>query len=126
MDSINNLLTFLDKIQGWPAALLTVVGCISIGYLLKFWKWFPNESIPIVVILFGIAFFMFLADPRPSDKPARIWVVRNAIIGLIYGCVAWALHYWAISYAEEYLIKKFGKPSNENQDNTPNTIPPKS
>jgi len=107
IDYLNSLLSALDKIQGLSAAALICFGCIVLGYILRFIKKFPNDGIPVAVILFGSAMMLFLADPRPTAMPARIWSVRNLLVGAIIGFVAWMLHKVVLSKIEEYIAKKF-------------------
>ena len=123
LDNINDLLQVLDKIQGASSTLLVVGVCIIVGYCLKLIKKFPNDAIPVVVIISGAALMMFLADGRPTTMPKRIWEVRNLCIGVIYGFIAWGIHYWGLSYAEQWLSSKFGKTPIKNEENT-STQPP--
>jgi hypothetical protein len=105
METINNVLSWLDKIQGLSAVGLTCAACIAIGYVLKMWNKFPNNLIPVFVIAFGGFALMIIADARPTTMPARIWVFRNLFVGWIIGFVAWQFHYWVLSYIEDYLVK---------------------
>ena len=107
LDSIDNLLHGLDAIQGLNAVGLVCFSCIILGYILRFIKKFPNDGIPVAVILWGGFLMMFLADGKPTPMPERVWVVRNACIGLIIGFIAWMLHYWALSWIEEKLQSIF-------------------
>lgn len=133
MDYLNDLLTGLDKIQGLSAVALVCFGCVVVGYVLRFIKSFPNDGIPVVVILFGAVAMLALADPRASAMPARIWTVRNLFVGLIIGFVAWMLHKIVLSRIEDYIAKRFPgasdttfftrKPSDKPDE--PTTEPPK-
>lgn len=80
--------------------------CIVVGYILRFIKAFPNDGIPVVVILTGALAMMMLADPRPTTMTARIWTTRNLIVGLIIGFIAWIMHKTIISKLETYLMQK--------------------
>ena len=94
---------WLSKLYGLPGGMLVLLSCIAFGYLLKFVpkKWFPNAGISVAVILWGCAFNMLIADPRADALPIRIWVVKNLLIGLIIGVVAWMVH--------NKVIKRFSK-----------------
>lgn len=107
MDWINDLLSSLDKIQGLSAAALVCFTCIVVGYALRFIKRFPNDGIPVVVILWGGMAMLLLADPRASTMPARIWTMRNLCIGLVIGFVAWLLHKIVLSRIEDFIASKF-------------------
>lgn len=109
MDYLNALLAVLDKIQGLPAVALVCASCIVVGYVLRFIKAFPNNAIPVVVILWGAVAMMLLADPRATNMPLRIWAMRNLLVGLAIGFLAWMLHYWVLSWIEDYIAKKFPK-----------------
>ena len=85
---------WLSKLYGLPGGMLVLISCIAFGYLLKFVpkQWFPNQGIPLAVILWGCTFNMLIADPRADSLPIRIWVVKNLLIGLIIGVAAWMVH----------------------------------
>src|SRR5262249_39399457 len=108
MDWLNQLLSALDKIQGLPAAALVCFGCIVFGYILRFIKPFPNQGIPVAVILTGAVGMLLLADPRASSMPARIWTMRNLLVGLIIGFVAWMLHKFVLTRVEKWIASKVG------------------
>src|SRR5262245_14213792 len=103
MESLENILSQLDKIQGWSAAVLVFAACIVVGYMLRFIKSFPNDAIPLVVILTGALSMLLLADPRPTTMSSRIWTSRNCIVGLILGFAAWMAHKFVIGRLEAYL-----------------------
>jgi hypothetical protein len=103
MDQLENLLKVLDKIQGLSAVALVCFTCIVVGYALKFVKSFPNNAIPLVVIMWGAVAMLFLADPRPTTMSPRIWTARNFSVGLLIGALAWGIHYWALSYLETWI-----------------------
>jgi len=107
MDSLEDLLGILDKVQGLSGAALICFSCIIVGYLLRFIRSFPNDGIPLVVILWGALFNLLLADPYVAGSSLRVWTVKNFLVGLIYGAIAWGVHYWALSKIEDYISKKF-------------------
>lgn len=111
-DYLNNLLQILDKVQGMSAAALVCVSCIVVGYVLRFIKKFPNDGIPVVVILWGAVAMLFIADPHPPATTMRVWTVRNFLVGLTIGLIAWMLHKFVLSWVEDYLAKKFPSASN--------------
>lgn len=82
---------YLQKLEGSPAVLLVVLSAIVLGYVLKRFKTFPNDAIPIVVILWGGVIYPLIADAN-NDLTLRVWLVRNVAIGLITGFVAWVFH----------------------------------
>lgn len=107
MDTLETLLTqvtgMLQKLDGLPATGLTILSCIVIGYVLRFIKKFPNDGIPVVVILWAGVFYPMIADDN-NDITLRVWLVRNALIGLVIGFVAWIIHKQVLSRLED----KFG------------------
>lgn len=107
LDSIEQFLSFLDKIQGLSAAALVGLTCIVVGYLMRAIKPFPNEGIPVVVILWGAIGMLFLADPRATNMPARIWTVRNLFVGLVIGLLSWFAHKLILSRIENWFIAKY-------------------
>lgn len=114
MDYLNDLLQWLDKIQGLSAGALVLFSAIVVGYCLKFIKTFPNQAIPIVVILWSAIAMLFIADPRATTMPARVWSTRNLLTGLIDGLLAWLLHNLVLSKVEDWLAAKFPDLGNTN------------
>lgn len=97
MDTINQVLTFvtdtLGKLYGLPGAVLCLIASIGLGWVLKGFKRFPNDAIPVVVVLAACVLNMVLADPRADTLPLRLWAAKNFTVGLIIGVVAWQLHH---------------------------------
>ena len=110
MDTLDSLLAWLNKIQGWPAVALVFASCIVIGYAWKFLpvKWFADESTPVIVILWGAFAQSMLADARPDGGSLRLWIVRNVLVGLVIGFFAWMLHNIVLKKIEDFLTAKFG------------------
>lgn len=97
----------LVKIQSWPTVGLVFALVIIVGYCLRFWKSFPNEAIPTVVILVGAVGMIMLSDAKPSDVAYRVWNTKNFVVGLIIGFIAWMMHNLVISKLEDFLSTKF-------------------
>lgn len=96
MDTLNQILTSvtdaLGKLYGLPGAVLCLIASIAFGWVLKGIKRFPNDAIPIVVVLVATVLNMVLADPRADTLPLRLWAAKNFTIGLLIGVAAWKLH----------------------------------
>lgn len=107
MNQLENLLSVLDKIQGLPAVALVCFTCIAVGYALRFIKAFPNNGIPVVVILWGSLAMLFLADPRATSMSPRVWASRNVAVGLIIGFLSWMLHKIVLSRIEDWVAQRF-------------------
>lgn len=97
----------LEKIQGWPIAAIVVAVCIVAGYILKFIKPFPNNAIPVFVILFGSLLYLLLSERGPTSVPLRIWITKNIATGIILGFIAWMVHGFVLSRIEDWLASKF-------------------
>lgn len=109
IESLDKVLGWLDKLQGMSAVALIFLSCIGLGYILRYVKQFPNGGIPLAVVLWGTAAMMIAADARANNMPARVWVVRNAMIGITIGVSAILFHKYILRFAEEWLGKKFPK-----------------
>jgi len=105
--STDSIFNELVKIQSWPTVGLVFALVIIVGYCLRFWKKFPNEAIPTVVILVGAVGMILISDGKPDDIPSRVWNTKNFIIGLIIGFIAWMAHNLVISKIEDFLSTKF-------------------
>ena len=112
MDYLNQLLSVLDKIQGMSAVALVCFSCIVVGYILRFIKSFPNDGIPVAVILWGAVAMLVIADPHPAAVSLRIWTARNFMVGIIVGFIAWMLHKVVLGRIEDYIAKRFAGSGN--------------
>lgn len=92
---------WVDQLYHLPNALLVGLSCVVVGYILRRWKSFPNEAIPVVVVLWGAFFTSFMAPVRPSAANVSAWRVKNALVGFIVGFAAWGLHYYVLSKLED-------------------------
>lgn len=107
MTKLEELLKLLDGIQGLPAVALVCFTCVVVGYALRFIRPFPNQAIPVVVILWGAVAMLLLADARPTTMSPRIWTARNFSVGLIVGMLAWLLHKLVLARIEDLIAKRF-------------------
>lgn len=109
METINQILSALDQLQGLSAVAVVALTCIVAGYVWRFlhFKWFPNEAIPVFVILWGAFAMSVIADAKPGAVPFRIWFFRNVFIGLIIGFLAWLAHAFIIKRIEDWILSKF-------------------
>jgi hypothetical protein len=109
MDYFNQFLDWLLKLQTLPAVILVFLSCIVFGYAWRFirFKWFPNDAIPVAVILWGSLAMCLAADPASSGMRMRIWIIRNVMIGAIVGFLAWVTHAALLKKLEQKLLTMF-------------------
>lgn len=81
-----------------PAAVLVLLVCISVGYVLKVVRAFPNRYIPLFVMFTGAAFLMLLTFVKGSEIPV---LTRNFAVGFFLGFVAWIIHRGLLKKLEE-------------------------
>lgn len=113
---IDTIIQWSNQLLGLPSAALTVLLCLAFGWLLKSIKRFPNDAIPVAVVLFGIAFFMLVAPYEGT--PMRIIVARNFGVGLLLGSASWALHRFVL---KRWLPNPDDPPEPPADQNTPKT-----
>lgn len=101
--TLDQIIQGLQKLEGLPAIGLVLLTCIVVGYVLRFVKAFPNNGIPVAVILWGGLLYPLLADDTVK-LPLRIWLVRNVALGLITGFVAWIVHRFVLKPFEPKLF----------------------
>jgi len=106
-DTIEKSIAFLNSLYGLPAAALVFGSCVVWGYILRFIKRFPNDGIPVAVVLWGGIVMSLVADSRASSMPLRVWVVRNIMVGLIIGLLAWLAHKTILGRIEDWISSKF-------------------
>lgn len=96
---IDQAVDILQKIAGLPAIALVAISCLVVGYVLRFFKRFPNDAIPVVVVIWGAVWYTCVADAN-NTIPLRVWLFRNVAIGLIIGCGTWLLHRYGLKFIE--------------------------
>lgn len=79
---IDTLSKALDAITGLPVGLLTVVVTLIIGFTLKKTRRFPNDLIPLAVIVCGTV----------SSVAIRYGFGRFIVEGMVYSGLAWMFH----------------------------------
>ena len=89
---INELVEALNALYGLPGIALVALFCLLVGYALKLCKRFPNEGIPLVLVILGGALLPLISDFRGSPLPLRIWLVRNVLVGMLIGLCTWLAH----------------------------------
>lgn len=123
-DYIDKTIGLLNQLYGLPAVALVLGSCIVLGYVLRFIKAFPNDGIPVAVILWGGIVMSLVADSRASSMPIRVWVVRNILVGMIIGLGAWLVHKALLSRVENWLANKFNLGNTEFFGGKKNDPPP--
>lgn len=113
MDAIENTLGELDRLNNISSIALNYLACIVFGYVLKLFKKFPNEAIPLAVIMVGGLASLLLADPIGDGTYVRVWATRNFLLGIFIGFIAWMSHKFFISRIENYITSKFKDPDPE-------------
>jgi hypothetical protein len=108
----------IDQLYGAPGWALTVLACIVIGYVLKGVKCFPNGVIPVFVIFAGCILGVFFAGVEPAKYNHLEWLVRNGVIGIILGFIAWVLHAQLIKRVEEKIPLLRGLSAQLEEENT--------
>ena len=129
MDKLDDILTqateLLSKLYGLPGGLLVLLSCLVVGYFLRIWKAFPNSAIPVVVVLWGPVFNMLIADPLADKLTIRIWLVKNFLVGVVIGGLAWLVHNKLLSRIEDKIpfLKGWLVPEEVSDDGKPTTTP---
>lgn len=82
----------VDAISGWPGWLLVAAAALAIGYALRNWKTFPNQLIPGFIMFFTSAVYPVLQGGEPGEPGWIKWTMKNALIGLLIGFIAWRVH----------------------------------
>lgn len=83
---------FIGGLYGLGGAALTGISSIVVGYVFRSIKRFPNSAIPVVVVIYAGFANPFLADPYAPPQTMRLWLAKNAVVGIIMGFLAWKLH----------------------------------
>lgn len=65
--------------------LIVVVACLILGYIVKhatFLKWIPNDDIPVILAVFGLALNLFVSG----------FSIESAVYGALMGLASTGLH----------------------------------
>lgn len=76
-------------------AILTVLGCLVLGYLVKhssLFKWVKNDNIPMIVAITGA-----ILNPLITGLS-----VESVIVGAFLGLASTGLHQWFKSFIENF------------------------
>ncbi len=109
-DAITKMVDILGRLNGLPGYALVFLLCLGMGFLLKTVTRFPNDAIPLAVVLMGAIFNSLIADTKADNIPFRLWIFKNAIVGAIVGLCAWGIH------KNRYripILKNFFKPEDQ-------------
>lgn len=116
---IESTVQLLQRLEGAPAIALVLVSCLVVGYALRMVPKFPNNAIPVAVILWGAVINPVLQDAA-QEAPLRIWMLRGILIGMCTGFGAWIVHAQLLSRIEE----RFGLFNGKKNETTPPTPTP--
>jgi len=109
---MNELIELNAKLLDLPAGVLVALFSITIGYVLKSAQFFPNNRIPVVVVVIASIMFpilQFCAYAAKGDYDLWLWVPKNFVVGAIIGFIAWAFH--------AQILKRFVDPHFFKDDN---------
>lgn len=65
--------------------LIVVVACLILGYIVKhatFLKWIPDDDIPVILAVFGLALNLFVSG----------FSIESAVYGALMGLASTGLH----------------------------------
>lgn len=102
-EAIEAFIGILNKLDSIPATGIILLVCLFAGWFLKGWPWFPNNAIPVVVILIGTLGNTLLFDFRGSTLPLRICIIKAAGWGFILGVLAWQAHDKLLRHIEDKI-----------------------
>ena len=89
---MNSILDSLGSLYGLPGYALVALSCIVLGYVLRALRFFPNQGIPLACVLWAMVLNPLLANGRTAADSPRVWLLKNILIGMIVGFLAWILH----------------------------------
>jgi hypothetical protein len=92
--------TLLKINEQWmhaPAGIVVAAFAIAFGYVLKASSFFPNNRIPLVIVLVTASAFTLLqlcADLAAIAASTHPWlrIPQNALLGFVIGFAAWTFH----------------------------------
>ena len=79
--------------------LLVVVACLVVGYIIKkatFFKWIPNDDIPVILAVFGAVLNLFVSGLS----------IKSAVYGALMGLASTGLHQGFKAFVEGTKTKE--------------------
>lgn len=79
--------------------LLVVVACLVVGYIIKkatFFKWIPNDNIPVILAVFGAVLNLFVSG----------FSIESAVYGALMGLASTGLHQGFKAFVEGTKTKE--------------------
>jgi|SRR3990167_5385402 len=83
-----------------PEALLICV-VIALGYVLKRVPLIPNKTIPAACLLLGAGIYPLITSPGQAPPDIKFPIVREIMLGLLIGFIAWIIHNKLLKRIEE-------------------------
>jgi uncharacterized membrane protein YagU involved in acid resistance len=121
---MNELLKINDQLMNAPAGVVVALFAIGLGYILKSAAFFPNNRIPLVLVLATTVLFplvQFCADLIANNRDALLRIPFNAALGFIIGFLAWAFH---AQILRRYIDPKIFRTGNTEEFTNNNPKPP--
>ena len=100
MDFLNDAISQLLALG--PEALLVLV-VIALGYVLKRVPVIPNKVIPAACLLCGAMIYPLITSPGKAPPDIRYPIVREIMLGLLIGFIAWMIHNKLLKRIEDKL-----------------------
>ena len=112
IETLNKLFGEIERLPVWS---LTVAVTLIIGFTLKKTKRFPNDMIPMGVLLFGTA----------ASVAIRYGFGRFIVEGLVYSGTAWLFHkfIWKLFVARFFPGKDVDKEFDTNPELKKSDVP---
>ena len=79
--------------------LLVVVACLVVGYIIKkatFFKWIPNDDIPVILAVFGAVLNLFVSG----------FSIESAVYGSLMGLASTGFHQGFKAFVEGTKTKE--------------------
>lgn len=107
-DTFNWLVTWNNKLLGAPSGVLVVVLLFLFDSVLYYAEFFPNRNIPVFsIVVGGLIYSLICVRPVDASLPLRVWVVKNIVLGCIFGAAAWI---GSLRYCMKLVLIVAGKP----------------
>lgn len=98
---ITDASNWLKALQDLPIGLLILLSCIVLGFALKRWPSFNNQFIPLAVIGWAVVLCVVTSGGAPAGLGLVTWKIRNGLVGMALGFIAWGLHYFFLYRYED-------------------------
>ena len=101
--SLKTITTLVEQVHTWPVSVALFMSLIILGSALQKAEYFPNKTIPLIMLFAGVALNVLVGDPAQIPPTQRYPMVIYGMWGFIIGFLAWMAHVTVLRKFRKYV-----------------------